>query len=174
MKITNDYTFFYRDRIAQWHKADMFDPESRYTFNTAEQYMMYQKAQLFGDHHMGYKIINSNDPREQKDFGRQVADYNEQIWQTNREKIVYNGNLLKFTQHPYLLADLFNTGETQLVEASPTDLIWGVGLREDDKLIEDPKNWRGLNLLGKVLTQVRDDIKLSLSQIPKKQITFNK
>lgn len=170
MRITKTHTFFYRDRIAQWHKANMFDQESGFIFNTAEQYMMYQKAQLFGDYHMSYKIINSVDPREQKNFGRQVANYDEQIWQANREKIVYNGNLLKFTQHPYLLADLFSTGDTQLVEASPTDLIWGVGFREDDPKIDNPDNWKGLNLLGKVLTQVRDDIKLNLSQIPMKQI----
>jgi len=123
--------------------------------------MMHQKAMLFNDEFHATKIIQTEDPKEQKDYGRKVANFDTKIWEQHREKIVYRGNLAKFSQDAELLAlilsDEYKTGE--FVEASPYDTIWGIGLKEDDPDAQDKNKWKGLNLLGKAITQVRDELR---------------
>ena len=119
---------------------------------------MAQKALLFGEQENFENIMNSSDPRVQKEFGRAVKGFNSKIWEDNAKRIVYEGCKLKFEQNPKLLNELLNTNGKKLVEASPTDRVWGIGLAEDDPRIHDPKNWRGTNWLGEVLTKLRDDI----------------
>ena len=125
-------------------------------YNTAEHWMMAQKALLFNDKEVYRKIILASSPAEAKALGRQVKNFNENIWIDNRSKIVVEGSLEKFRQHADLKYFLLNTKERVLVEASPVDKIWGIGLTADSEKAENPKRWNGLNLLGFALMEVRD------------------
>lgn len=119
---------------------------------------MFEKARLFGDYDTADQILGTDVPWQQKRLGRQVRNFNETIWKNHREEIVKAGNRAKFTQHLQLREALFATAGTTLVEASPEDCIWGIGLSMDDPRKEDPANWRGLNLLGKILTELREEL----------------
>ena len=121
----------------------------------AEQFMMAEKARLFADEATRRKILGSSSPREHKALGRQVQNFVSETWDRECLAIVVRGNLAKFSQNPEMLAALLATGDKLLVEASPLDKIWGVGLRADDPRIHDKAQWRGTNLLGEALMQVR-------------------
>lgn len=153
------YTFFYRmsSPFSNWYRCRFQDGEG-YEYNCSEQYMMAEKAKLFGDEDIRLQILESKDPREQKELGRKVKNFNSEIWNSQAKKIVFKGLHLKFTQNHHLLKVLLDTEGTLLVEASPSDKIWGIGLGEDNPLINDPKNWKGLNWLGEVLTELRDNL----------------
>jgi ribA/ribD-fused uncharacterized protein len=155
------YTFFYTTAspFSQWHPC-RFEIDG-HTFACAEQYMMFGKATLFGDAAVAAQILATPDPRKQKALGRKVAGFDDARWRAAREAIVMTGNRAKFTQSPELLAQLLATRGTVLVEASPTDRIWGIGLAATNPLAQDPKTWRGQNLLGKILTQLRDELDAS-------------
>ena len=152
------FTFFWKTEspFSQWYPAEFIIEGVR--FNCAEQYMMYRKALLFGDEEMTSKILNSSSPRTQKAHGRKIRHFVESVWEKHSHEIVYTGNHAKFTQNPSLKAALFATAGTTLVEASPHDRIWGVGLAEDDPHIYNRNTWRGQNRLGKILTQLREDL----------------
>lgn len=128
-------------------------------FNTAEHWMMAQKALLFDDKEIYEQVIMAKSPAEAKALGRQVRNFDEATWNNKRFEIVLKGSLEKFTQHEDLKAFLLNTKERVLVEASPVDSIWGIGLAADSDKAENPKLWNGLNLLGFALMEVRDIIK---------------
>ncbi len=152
------YTYFWRGPFSQWtmrKSTDSFGNE----YNCCEQYMMAKKAELFKDHATRAKIILAPHPREQQYLGRLVSGYNQKIWDDNKLQIVYEGNMFKYQQHEDLRIKLFNTTGTALVEASPKDAVWGIGLDVLDADKTDPKDWPGKNYLGKILTIVRDDIK---------------
>jgi ribA/ribD-fused uncharacterized protein len=127
-------------------------------YNTAEQFMMAQKALLFGDTKTHTKIMKEKSPREQKALGRGVEGFSIPIWQEHAKNIVYAANYAKFSQNPELAAALKATVGTTLVEASPYDNIWGIGLTEDDHNAQSRSTWKGLNWLGEVLTKVREDL----------------
>jgi hypothetical protein len=152
------FTFFWQQEspFSQWHPVEFVVKGQR--FVCAEQYMMYGKAVLFGDLQVAQRILASASPKTHKALGREVSGFDESRWVRERERIVYEGNHAKFTQNPKLLELLLATAGTELVEASPTDRIWGVGLSEEDPRIQDPAQWRGQNLLGKVLTRLREDL----------------
>lgn len=152
----NKFDLFYMGTFSQWHKSK-FVIEG-ITFTHAEQYMMYGKAMLFGDTVTAQKILKATHPKEQKSLGRQVQNYDEAVWVKHREDVVYKGNYAKFTQNPKMLEELLTTTGI-LVEASPYDRIWGIGRGLKDPLALDPKTWNGLNLLGFVLTKLREDLK---------------
>jgi ribA/ribD-fused uncharacterized protein len=114
---------------------------------------------LFGDKEVYDKIIVAKSPAEAKTLGRQVRNFDEATWNAKRSEIVVQGSLQKFTQHPDLKEFLLNTKERVLVEASPVDKIWGIGLVADSDKAENPKRWNGLNLLGFALMEVRDILK---------------
>ncbi|WP_295667569.1 NADAR family protein [uncultured Mucilaginibacter sp.] len=126
------------------------------SYKTAEHWMMGNKALLFDDLKTHQKIINAKSPGEAKELGRQVLGFDEQIWLENRLEIVVNGNIHKFNQHPQFANFLINTNGRILVEASPVDKIWGIGLSKDAEQIENPYFWNGQNLLGFALMEVRD------------------
>ena len=126
------------------------------TYKTSEHWMMANKALLFGDLISYHKIIAANNPAEAKELGRGVIGFDEQIWKERRFDIVKTGNIHKFNQNPQFGEYLLTTGDRILVEASPVDTIWGVGLSSDNEYIHDPTNWRGENLLGFALMEVRD------------------
>lgn len=159
MRKTDRFTFFFTkaDVFSNWHPAHF--TYHGVAFNCVEQMMMYAKAVEFKDTATAKKILEAADPKEQKRLGRLVTPYNDERWQQIVRKVVYAAAKAKFTQNPHMLEALLATEDTTLVEASPYDKIWGVGLGERDPRIEDPKQWRGTNWLGQVLTRLRDDLK---------------
>lgn len=154
----NKFTFFFSESspFSQWYRCSF--TAHGLTFNCAEQFMMTAKALLFGDQEAAQEIMAAQHPREQKALGRKVRRFDEAKWAACREQIVREGNRAKFTQNPDLLASLLATRGTMLVEASPYDRVWGIGLAESDPRARDPRTWRGLNLLGLLLTGLRDEI----------------
>lgn len=150
------YEFFYGGPFSQWLDCDFTVEGVRY--GCAEQYMMHQKALFFEDAESARKIMAARHPREQKALGRKVKGFDKEKWEAVARDIVYKGNYEKFRQNKGLLYALKETVGKELVEASPTDRIWGIGLAEDDDLRLDPANWRGTNWLGEVLMKVRDDL----------------
>lgn len=126
------------------------------TYKTAEHWMMAQKAQLFSDTNSFEKIIRCNKPSEAKELGREVIGYDEHTWNENKYEIVKNGNIHKFNQYPEFAEYLLKTENSILVEASPVDIVWGIGLSQDSKDIENIFAWRGQNLLGFALMETRD------------------
>ncbi|KIQ25123.1 hypothetical protein RT99_01265 [Flavobacterium sp. MEB061] len=127
-------------------------------YKTAEHWMMAKKAELFKDNVVLEKIIKANSPAEAKKLGREVKNYNETLWLAARFDIVKEGNHHKFSQNPELKTFLLNTKDRVIVEASPVDAIWGIGMAGDHKDVLTPKKWKGLNLLGFALMEVRDEL----------------
>jgi ribA/ribD-fused uncharacterized protein len=152
------FTFFFTaaSPFSQWHPC-RFVVEDR-EFGCAEQFMMHGKAMLFGDAATAAKILASDSPKTHKALGRKVTPFDDATWKASREAIVGAASRAKYTQNPALLEQLLATRGTTLVEASPFDRIWGIGLRATDPRAQDPKTWRGQNLLGKILTELRDDL----------------
>ena len=131
------------------------------TYNCAEQYMMAGKARLFNDTYTLQKILESKDPATCKYLGRQVKDFNPEIWEEHCSQIVFEGNYAKFSQNKDLKKELLSTGNKILVEASPYDRIWGIGMTVDNPDCSNPSKWKGTNLLGFILTDVRTALKNS-------------
>lgn len=140
--------------LSQWWNCDF--ESNGLLFRSTEHWMMYQKAVLFEDFQVADKILNCLTPGEAKELGRKVSNFDDSIWNEHRMDIVIQGNRLKFSQNEELKTFLLNTKQRVLVEASPVDEIWGVGLSKDSDKIENPDTWRGLNLLGFALMEVRD------------------
>lgn len=149
------FTFFWHGPFSQWYPSK-FTVEN-ITFNCAEQYMMGNKAALFDDQHIYTKIMTANNPSDQKRFGRAVRNFDAERWDAVAKKVVYVGNRHKFTDNPDLMKLLLGTAGTTLVEASPYDRIWGIGLAESDPRAKSRSTWLGTNWLGEVLTELRDD-----------------
>lgn len=142
--------------FSQWYGAPFTVSDEAYP--TGEHYMMARKAALFGDELTRRQILAAPSPGAAKALGRQVKGFSEERWEQARFAIVVEGNIAKFTAHPDLRGFLLGTRRRVLVEASPTDRIWGIGLARDDPRAEDPRRWRGLNLLGFALMAVRDQL----------------
>jgi ribA/ribD-fused uncharacterized protein len=120
--------------------------------------MMHGKAILFGDAEIAEQILAVADPRAHKALGRKVRGFDEHAWRKAREEIVLEGNRAKFTQNPALLEALLATRGTELVEASPMDRIWGIGMGSSNPNATDRTKWKGQNLLGRILTRLRDEL----------------
>lgn len=143
--------------LSQWWPADFTVDGVR--FGSAEHYMMWRKALMFGDTAMAERILAAAHPRDVKMLGRGVAGFDDRKWVAERFEIVVAGSLAKFGQSDELRAWLVGTGERVLVEASPTDRVWGIGLAASDERASDPARWRGLNLLGFALMQAREQLR---------------
>lgn len=143
--------------FGQWTESPFEVDGVRYV--CAEQFMMAEKARLFGDEATRAKILADPSPRAHKALGRAVAGFDEATWTRERLEIVVRGNRAKFGQNPAMRAALLATGDKLLVEASPLDRVWGVGLRADDPRIHDRAQWRGENLLGEALMRVRAELR---------------
>jgi len=150
------FTFFWKGPFSQWFPSKFHWNELDWT--CAEQYMMAMKAYLFQDEETFNKIRKTTDPREHKKLGRQVKKFDLNKWNENAKDIVYIGNYQKFIQNHDLKMKLLNTKGTTLVEASPYDKIWGIGLSQHDARCMLRKQWLGTNWLGEILTKVRNDI----------------
>ena len=117
------------------------------------------KAELFGDAEMKAAIMATDSPRKQKSLGQKVSNFSDTVWKKKRFRIVFEGNMAKFSQNPILREELLRTAHKMLVEASPYDRIWGIGLSPQDADALKPSKWRGENLLGQILMQVRATIR---------------
>lgn len=142
--------------LSQWWPAS-FTVEG-VLYRTAEHWMMAEKARLFGDERVRRDILQAEHPGEAKKLGRTVRAFDEQTWQAHRFDIVVRGNVAKFQQNPELARFLADSNTRVLVEASPVDRIWGIGLAADHPDAAHPAKWRGLNLLGFALMEVRSHL----------------
>lgn len=154
------FTFFWKkdSPFSQWHDNHSVFYLEGIKFYCTEQYMMYCKAMLFGDYKTAEKMKQKEHPNNYKKWGREVKNFDKELWEKNCKQIVYRGNFAKFTQNARLLNELFNTKGTTLVEASPYDTIWGIGLKEDDQRAHSRDTWLGTNWLGEILTELREDL----------------
>ncbi|PCN46295.1 hypothetical protein B9C88_01950 [Brevibacillus laterosporus] len=143
--------------FSQWYPAPFV--EDGITYPTAEHYMMAKKAELFGDAAIRDQILQQKHPNQAKALGRRVQAFDEEVWNAHKLEIVQQANLLKFGQHPQLKSYLLQTGNRVLVEASPYDKVWGIGLAQDHPDAERPQHWRGENLLGFALMRVREQFR---------------
>nr|QIY64886.1 NADAR family protein [Streptomyces sp. RPA4-2] len=126
------------------------------SYATAEHWMMAGKARLFGDTAAERRALEAPNPALAKKAGRLVRDFDDSVWERERFAVVVEGSVHKFAAHPDLRAFLLGTGERVLVEASPMDRVWGIGLAADDERASDPERWRGPNLLGFALMAARE------------------
>lgn len=152
MNTTNTHVFFWRGQFSQWYNSPFYEDGT--LFQTAEHYMMYNKAALFNDMTIAAKILKTTSPRDVQALGRQIKNFDSAIWDQFKLQIVIKGNLLKFSQNTGLLTQLLEHADKTFVEASPYDKIWGIGLDENDERCLDESKWLGQNLLGKALDAV--------------------
>ncbi|MCK9529522.1 MAG: NADAR family protein [Gammaproteobacteria bacterium] len=169
---TDSHVYFVGGPFSQWYKDKnptkyqftqflLTDEDYLYDFNCAEQYMMASKAKLFPceENDVIFEaIMNSKHPDQQKELGRQVKNFDPEIWNTNARTIVFRGNIQKF-KIPELFDYIMDTEDRIIVEGAIYDPVWGVKLRWNDPAIEDLANWRGTNWLGQVLMKVRKTLK---------------
>jgi ribA/ribD-fused uncharacterized protein len=142
--------------LSQWFPCKFKHEGIIYT--STEQWMMAEKARLFNDESTLLKILASSSPKEVKALGRKVTPYNDALWKKESRNIVLQGNLLKFEQNPELRSHLKATGDTILVEASPYDKIWGIGLEANHPHASNPTLWPGENQLGFCLIEARSKL----------------
>lgn len=143
--------------LSQWFPASFILDELYYP--SAEHFMMVQKAQLFSDEETLAAILATASPQVAKQLGRQVKNFDEERWQQHCFDYVVRGNLGKFSQNLALRDFLLNTGVQVIVEASPRDPIWGIGMGASNSNANHPEQWRGQNLLGFALMQVRAQLR---------------
>lgn len=151
-----EFVLFWGGPFSQWAASEFVIDGVKY--NCAEQFMMAEKARLFRDGEALAEIMATRDPAAQKAIGRRVRGFDVARWEFVAREIVYKGNYAKFTQNPELRKELDATAGKTIVEASPHDVIWGIGLSETDPDALDRTKWRGRNWLGRVLTCLRDDL----------------
>lgn len=143
--------------FSQWFTGKF--EENGIFYKTAEHYMMAGKARLFNDAEILEKILQASTPNQVKALGRKVKNFDPNVWNEHKYEIVKQGNLLKFSQNNKYKDFLLSTGDKILVEASPYDTIWGIGMLETDPRAENPLLWNGENLLGFALMEVRDELR---------------
>lgn len=125
-------------------------------YQNAEQYLMHCKALCCGDKATAQKIMENPDPKTVKFLGRSIASYDDTLWSSVRQDVIYKGLIAKFSQNSGLRHQLLATGKAAIAECSPNDCIWGIGLALDDPRHQDISQWRGQNILGNTLMRVRD------------------
>jgi len=140
--------------LSQWY--DCYFEVEGVQYHTTEQYMMASKARLFKDDEVFLEIMAANNPHDYKKLGRKVRNFEPKLWDSKKSEIVVEGNKAKFSQNPDLKEFLLSTEDTILVEASPYDKIWGIGLDRETALKGSVDQWQGENLLGCALMEVRD------------------
>lgn len=160
----SDFVFFWghADRgngltkvcLSQWFPCS-FVVDGQY-YNCTEQYMMAEKARIFGDDDIRQQILAEYNRMNIKKLGRKVSGYDDEVWKSIRFDVVVRGNVAKFSQNEKLMEFLVGTGNKVIVEASPKDDVWGIGLEETVPEASNPSKWKGTNLLGFALMEVRD------------------
>lgn len=159
METNQEFFFFWETRspFSQWHPVGFEIDGIKY--RTAEHYMMWRKAMLFGDEETAEKILAVKHPRDVKALGREVKNFDSKVWADNCQQAVYDGNYAKFTQNKMMLQAMKDTKGVELVEASPYDKIWGIGLAANDPKALNRDTWEGENLLGVVLNALREKLR---------------
>lgn len=167
MKHKGNFVFFWtgRDVFSNWHSSPFVVNNTR--FAHGEQWMMYCKAKLFDDHEMAEKILAETDPKENKKQGKNVRGFVETVWKANAKRLVKIGLREKYLQNPRMLRTLLSTQGKRIVEASPYDRIWGIGMAMDHPDATNPDRWKGQNLLGEAHDEVRDEL-LKLEALPER------
>lgn len=151
------FTFFWCDQnglFSQWEKSPFILDDILYP--TAEHFMMMSKARLFNDMETFHQMTETASPKVVKALGRQVSGFCQKTWDKVAKLVVYRGNYAKYTQNLDLATKLLDTAGTLMVEASPYDKIWGIGLTAEAAQQTDPLHWPGRNWLGEILTKVRE------------------
>ncbi|MFG3164742.1 NADAR family protein [Streptomyces sp. NPDC048232] len=147
--------------LSQWWPSPFTVAGVEYA--TAEHWMMAGKARLFADPEAERRVLAAGHPAEAKKAGRLVRGFDETVWQRERFAIVVEGSTHKFASDPALRGFLLDTGDRVLVEASPVDRVWGIGLSASDEAATDPERWRGANLLGFALMGARERLRARAS-----------
>jgi len=157
-RVTDTHVYFWGDpTLSNWGPAS-FEHKGLH-FHNSEQAFMWEKADFFGDEEIANEILKTSNPKDAKDLGRKVKGYSDEEWAKVRYKKMFEVCMAKFSQNQDQRETLLNTGDRVLVEASPYDRVWGVGWHWTDPEILHELNWRGQNLLGKVLMEVRESLK---------------
>ncbi len=149
-----EYILFWDGPYSQW--ADTPFTFGGITYKTAEHYMMFHKAKFFKDEVAVEKIMATHSPKIAKQIGREIKNYDDTKWAEVRYNTVVEGNMAKFTQDNDLRNLLLSTDNKIIVEASPFDTIWGIGMGKGDNRCKNPLKWKGQNLLGFAIMEVRD------------------
>lgn len=154
LTIHNGFALFWKEWPSNWEASPFALDGNRY--NCVEQWMMAEKARVFGDEDVRKQILSTSNPKLQKDLGRQVRNYDDQRWSQVRFDIVVRGTIEKYEQNPHLKELLLAVPDgTRFVEASPFDKIWGIGMSQSDPRATDPSLWLGQNLLGYAVDDAR-------------------
>ena len=156
-RITDKYVFFWGAEFSDWYECEFI--YCRYLFKNTEQAFMWEKARFFGDHEIAKLILKSPDPKINKDLGRRVKNFNAEKWMEYCYVYMLAVNYAKYNQNEGLKNTLLSTGNKTIVEASPYDKIWGIGLHWNNDDCLDETKWQGMNLLGKVLMEVREELR---------------
>lgn len=156
-----EYILFFRETEPKWGifsnwYTSYFKDDSGTLYSCMEQYMMAEKARLFGDKETEEKIMKTDKPRQMKRLGRKVAGFDEEVWKQKARDIVTQGCYLKFSQNEELKQGLLDTGSAIIAEANPWDKLWSIGLAADHKNAKNREAWKGSNWLGECLMTVRD------------------
>lgn len=158
-----NYHFFYNGVFSQWYNSPFEYHNMK--FSCCEQFMMVNKAIIFSDPDSVNSILAAKHPQEQKSLGRAIKNFHQEFWDELKLNVVFTGNYLKFTSSEELKEIILRTEDSLLVEASPFDKIWGIGLGMTDSRKEDESLWMGQNLLGICLTGVREKIKKEIDPL---------
>jgi ribA/ribD-fused uncharacterized protein len=159
-RITDTHFFFWNTVYSQWFgypDSTLFEEKGN-KFWSAEHYMMYHKAKVFGQEDIMKQCLDKITPRKVKALGRSIPNFSDSVWNKHKIDIVTQANILKFGQNPYLLAQMEEHKDLILVEASPEDPIWGIGLHFDNEDVLDESKWKGQNLLGVCLMEARKQL----------------
>ena len=148
-----------------WGTSDIYSQFHPSTFtlngieyNCCEQYMMHQKAIVFNDEEIASQILQETNPKVIKSLGRRVRNFDDNVWIEKCRDVIFEGNLAKFSQNEEFKRTLLATGTCLIAEASPYDRRYGIGLGQNDRRAQDPKQWRGSNWLGEALMKVREEL----------------
>jgi ribA/ribD-fused uncharacterized protein len=153
-----EFIFFWNGMFSQWYPSEFIIDDFEYP--SAEHYMMIQKAILFDDFPTAYKMLGLGiTPARVKRMGRAVSNFNENVWNKHKFQIVVDGSFAKFTQNEVLKEHILSTDDKVIVEASAFDTVWGIGMTANALGRDNPKVWRGENLLGYALMEARDLIR---------------
>lgn len=154
---TDTHIYFWNSMFSNWYPIQ-FEYKG-HQFHNSEQAFMWEKANFFNDEEIANEILQTPNPGRNKALGRKVKNFNGDKWMEVCLDIMIEVNMSKWAEMPQ---DIIDTGDKIIVEASPYDKIWGIGLKPQDDKVLDEKNWDGLNLLGLALMKVRDNLKVTL------------
>ena len=159
MKVTDKYVFFWGGPFSNFAPVEEGIEFDGFRFPTSEHVFMYVKAKTFNDDEIAEKIKSASDPKTAKKLGRKVRGFNEQVWEKHRDNAMKTAVQLKFDASSEFRNELLKEKyrNKTFVEASPYDCIWGIGMSMDDPDVNNESKWRGLNLLGNILTKLRDE-----------------